>query len=416
MRAPRSATLKLWDGVRMRSAAVADAPAERSVRVPAAWSDTAAAGLAGLVAGRAVDLAAAAEVWLSRLCDLAAPAHAMLLRQCVAPAAGAWGTGEAGVVVNLEGADPESLGDRARLAADVARRLWPDRRPRLVLTGLAGMLAARGLAYDALAARQAAVACVATLSAGAGADLVLAVAAPGPIDALLGVETCGIAPALSPLDETGALSRASLAFLHARGVAPMAALAAALVGAEVLPASSRAGHLAMHQALAPVLDEMPAVPPLLAHPQAVTPRRELPARRGGRAQKVVLGGHRVFVRTGEYEDGSLGEVSIALPQGSPAVRALADCLSHVVGVALQHGAPVGDIIDALAGTRFSPHGAVEGDPELSHASSPLDYAARTLARHYAPEAALPQVPAEADEAPLLPLELAAAPKRLRLVK
>jgi hypothetical protein len=146
------------------------------------------------------------------------------------------------------------------------------------------------------------------------------------------------------------------------------------------------------------------------------PRRELPARPGGYAGRVTLGGHRVFVRTGEFADGGLAEVSLGLPKESAAVRALADSLGQVMSLALQHGTPLADLIELLVGTRFGPAGAVDGDPDVTRASSPLDYLARSLAAAYLPGLRLE--PAEAAEAaPALPLDLPSqARPALRIVR
>ncbi len=148
----------------------------------------------------------------------------------------------------------------------------------------------------------------------------------------------------------------------------------------------------------------------------------MPARRGGYAQKATVGGQKVFLRTGEYADGRLGEVAISLPHASPAVRALVECLSQAIGIGLQHGAPLAEFLEAMAGTRFGSSGAVEGDASVVRATSPLDYVARNLAHAYLPGTVLPRAePEDDDPAPLLPLDLApqsppASRRGLRVVK
>src|SRR5579871_1849019 len=94
-----------------------------------------------------------------------------------------------------------------------------------------------------------------------------AITAPGTEDALLGVETGGIAPAFSPLDETGALTRTARAWLAAKGVTPEAALAEALAGGDPLPLASAADYVAMHDAVAPLVQAMPARPEPVRQPQ-----------------------------------------------------------------------------------------------------------------------------------------------------
>ena len=118
----------------------------------------------------------------------------------------------------------------------------------------------------------------------------------------------------------------------------------------------------------------------------------------------------------EFADGSLAEISIGLPKEAAPVRALADCLSHVVSLALQHGVPLGEIVDVFAGTKFGPAGTVDGDPQTTVASSPLDYLARSLAAAYLPGVALEPADPEPAAAPLLPLEMPPAGPRLRVVR
>ena len=137
-------------------------------------------------------------------------------------------------------------------------------------------------------------------------------------------------------------------------------------------------------------------------------RQELPARRRGFTQKAAVGGHRVFLRTGEYADGRLGEVGLALPREATAVRGLADALASAISIGLQHGTPLEAYLDALAHMRFAPAGAVEGDPAVDRASSIPDYVVRSLAATYLGRlvpASGEEPPAKPEEPPLLPLDL-----------
>ncbi|MEO8716301.1 MAG: hypothetical protein ABI369_14945, partial [Acetobacteraceae bacterium] len=222
-------------------------------------------------------------------------------------------------------------------------------------------------------------------------------------------------PAFSPLDGAGALTRAARAWLAARAIPPEAALAASLAGTAVFPVADAAAHRAMHDALAPFFAAMPARPDAgdAAHPAPV--RRELPARRAGYTQKAAIGGHRVYVRTGEYTDGALGEISVALPKDSGAMRGLMDGLAASVSLGLQHGVPLAEFIEAFTLTRFGPAGAVDGDPAVARASSVLDYVARHLAANYLPGHAIPDPVDEPASAPppLLPLDLPADPRARR---
>jgi hypothetical protein len=397
-----------WPRLRTRLVLAAPDPdaAPRPVELPAAWDDAAAEALAGLAPGGGrASLTAAAEVWLRRLPpDLAALARDWLLRRIAAPDALAWGGGRDGVAINLAafeepglGLDGRALREVGRAAVAMARALAPTAAPVLRLTDLDGMLANRGLDYGSAAAREAAVAVAAALHE-TGARLV---GGPGRVDALLGAEAGGIAPRFDWLDPAGRLSRGARALLAARGLSAEAALAATLTGRSPLR----------------LFVAVPAMPEAAAPTAAPTaPRRELPARPGGYAGRVTLGGHRVFVRTGEFADGGLAEVSLGLPKESAAVRALADSLGQVMSLALQHGTPLADLIELLVGTRFGPAGAVDGDPDVTRASSPLDYLARSLAAAYLPGLRLE--PAEAAEAaPALPLDLPSqARPALRIVR
>ncbi len=249
-----------------------------------------------------------------------------------------------------------------------------------------------------------------------------AIAAPGAEDALLGVETGGIAPAFSPLDEAGGLTRTARAWLAAKGVTAEAALADVLAGGNPLPLASAADHLATHEAVAPFVHAMPARPEPVSRPMHLGRRRELPPRRAGYTQKAAVGGHRLYLRTGEYEDGSLGEVFVALQKEGAAFRGLMDNFAVAVSLGLQHGVPLEAFVEAFTFTRFGPAGAVEGDPAVAHATSLLDYAFRHLAANYLGRRDIPEAEAEEadtvgngsrDHAPLLPLDLPAELPRAR---
>ena len=242
---------------------------------------------------------------------------------------------------------------------------------------------------------------------------------PSAADALLGVETGGIAPAFAPVGAAGLL-RASRAWLSARGISLEAALAAALAGEPVVPVATAADHAAMHDTVAAFLHAMPPRPAVTPQPANDTQREELPARRRGYTQKTAIGGHRIFIRTGEYADGRLGEIGLALPRESAAVRGLADAFATALSLGLQHGAPLEAYVDALCHARFAPAGPVEGDPAVDHARSIADFVARSLAASYLGRiipAKTTEAPAKLEEPPLLPLELPLNRRRpaLRLV-
>jgi hypothetical protein len=242
------------------------------------------------------------------------------------------------------------------------------------------------------------------------------IAEPGEADALLGVETGGIAPAFSPLGAERGLSRTARAWLASRGITPEAALADLLAGGDPLPTPSAAAHAAMHDAVAPFVHAMPARPEAVRQPLHAARRRELPPRRAGYTQKAAVGGHRLYLRTGEYDDGTLGEVFVALHKEGAAFRGLMDNFAIAVSLGLQHGVPLEAYVEAFTFTRFGPAGAVEGDPAVAHATSLLDYTFRHLAANYLGRRDIPEAEVEEadtvgngsrDHAPLLPLDLPA---------
>jgi hypothetical protein len=249
-----------------------------------------------------------------------------------------------------------------------------------------------------------------------------AIGAPGAAEALLGVETGGIAPAFAPLDDAGALTATARLWLAARGVSGEAALAALLGGRSPFPAAGPASHAAMHDAVAPFVHAMPARPEArpLAPPAPVRPRRDLPSRRTGSVRRASVGGQMLVLGTAEYADGELGEVAIQLLKAAPGMRGLMESFAQAVSLGLQHGVPLEEFVEAFTGTCYGPAGVVEGDPAVRRASSLVDYVFRNLAANYLGRTDIPEplddfAEPERERAPLLPLEL---PRRrgLRLVK
>lgn len=404
--------------------------------------------------------------------------HRLLLAQRGAPSAAVWAGGAdpcPGFVLNLPAFhDPEHGFDLAGFAAAarlgaIALTLAMPAAPRLAVgfADLAGLLAAIGVEYDSEAARNTAAGLAALMRAEAdraSAEMAdrfgalaqaqpvaaappetaipglaeaasraqqeaaarpqrrhaatTAIAAPGPAEALLGVETGGIAPAFSPLDNEGKLTRTAHARLAAAGLSVEGALAAMLSGRNPLPSATPAAHQAMHAAVAPHLHAVPARPgesPALPARQ----RRELPSRRAGYTQKAAVGGHKLFLRTGEYADGRLGEIFIGLHKEGAAFRGLMDSFAIAVSLGLQYGVPLEEFVEAFTFTRFGPSGAVEGDPAVARATSLIDYVFRTLAVNYLGRTDLPEAEDEGEDtvgggaserwqqegAPLLPLAL-----------
>ncbi|MAR79336.1 MAG: ribonucleoside-diphosphate reductase, adenosylcobalamin-dependent [Rhodospirillaceae bacterium] len=111
-------------------------------------------------------------------------------------------------------------------------------------------------------------------------------------------------------------------------------------------------------------------------------RTKLPQRRKGYTQKATVGGHKVYLRTGEFEDGSLGEVFIDMHKEGSAFRSLMDGFAIAISLGLQYGVPLEEFVDAFTFTRFEPSGMVEGNDAIKMATSVLDYLFRELAVSY----------------------------------
>ncbi|MBX6373644.1 MAG: hypothetical protein IRZ13_05325, partial [Acetobacteraceae bacterium] len=268
----------------------------------------------------------------------------------------------------------------------------------------------------------------------------VALALPDAVEALLGAETGGLAPAAGATrlafdPVTGEL--ADRPTLAARRAGARAATLLAPVG----PAARRA----MEDAVGPFLHADPPAPVAVALPDPVPvpepvaeTRRPVPpaVRRNGVTWRVSVGGHRIALRTTEDAEGRLVEIAITLSKEGAAFRSLMDALAQSVSLGLARGVPLADYVEAYAYTRFGPAGTVEGDPDIPRATSFLDWAFRRLAMDYLGRRDLPQ-PSEEDCAPdalgsaaqqtlpLLPMELPPAwpaprrrpaPRGLRVVR
>ncbi|MEZ6023476.1 MAG: hypothetical protein R3C16_08735 [Hyphomonadaceae bacterium] len=119
-----------------------------------------------------------------------------------------------------------------------------------------------------------------------------------------------------------------------------------------------------------------------AAPPAQERRRRLPERRKGYIQKSVVGGHKVYLHTGEYDDGELGEIFIDLHKEGAAFRSLMNNFAISISIGLQYGVPLEEYVDAFLFTRFEPAGEVKGNETIRHATSILDYIFRELAVSY----------------------------------
>lgn len=410
--------------------------------------------------------------------ELAAGLRALLLARRGAPGAEVWRDRkeDARFVLNLPAfLDAEGGFDAAGYAAAVALGvrvldiLGHGRAPRLRLgfADLAGLLAAFRLPYGGAEA-QAVAAAIAALTRGAAeaesgrlaalhgalhpvaliwpeppaetpvpglaaaarAALDEAAASPGlrhagcvalapadAVEALLGAETAGLAPAAGPLQP--ARDAAGRFVLRPTRAAERAGEEAPSLLAPPPPGA----RAAMEAAAMPFLDAAPPAPVAIAAPPQA-PRRAAPrpvASAAARTWRVAVGGARVALRATEDDRGRLREISFSLPREGAAARALLEALAQAVSLGLAHGVPLPAFVEAYA---YSPGagGTVEGDPAIRRATSVLDWAFRRLAIDYLGRGDLPDPAEEETEAamapaqpPLLPLDLPAqpAPRRRR---
>ncbi|MGE3143224.1 MAG: TSCPD domain-containing protein, partial [Hyphomonadaceae bacterium] len=161
---------------------------------------------------------------------------------------------------------------------------------------------------------------------------------------------------------------AGVALLRVRAEAPLAALS-----------------------LPPLEDVLEEAPPRAAaseakveivEVEAEAQRRRLPDRRKGYIQKATVAGHKVYLHTGEYDDGALGEIFIDLHKEGAAFRSLMNNFAIAISIGLQYGVPLEDYVEAFLFTRFEPAGEVKGNDTIRHATSILDYIFRELAVSY----------------------------------
>ncbi|MCC5815665.1 MAG: vitamin B12-dependent ribonucleotide reductase [Leptospira sp.] len=114
----------------------------------------------------------------------------------------------------------------------------------------------------------------------------------------------------------------------------------------------------------------------------VSQRRRLPNRRAGYTQKAMVGGHKVYLRTGEYEDGQLGEIFIDMHKEGAAFRSLMNAFAISISLGLQHGVPLEEFVEAFTFFKFEPNGMVSGNPHIKMGTSVIDYLFRELAVTY----------------------------------
>jgi ribonucleoside-diphosphate reductase alpha chain len=123
-------------------------------------------------------------------------------------------------------------------------------------------------------------------------------------------------------------------------------------------------------------------------------RRRMPERRSGYTQKAVIGGHKLYLRTGEYQDGTLGEIFLDMHKEGAAFRSLMNCFAIAISLGLQHGVPLEEFVDAFVFTRFEPNGPVKLNDHIKMSTSIIDYIFRELAITYLDRNDLAQVAPE----------------------
>ncbi|MEQ8763664.1 MAG: vitamin B12-dependent ribonucleotide reductase [Planctomycetota bacterium] len=126
----------------------------------------------------------------------------------------------------------------------------------------------------------------------------------------------------------------------------------------------------------------------------IAKRRRLPNRRGGYTQKAVIGGHKVYLRTGEYDDGTIGEIFLDMHKEGAAFRSLMNAFAIAISLGLQHGVPLEEYVDAFVFSRFEPNGIVSGNSRIKMSTSVIDYIFRELAVTYLGRDDLAQVSSE----------------------
>src|SRR5258706_13344411 len=135
----------------------------------------------------------------------------------------------------------------------------------------------------------------------------------------------------------------------------------------------------------PALSLAPAAQPSpSASPPALPTgtRVRLPKKRHGFTQEAKVGGHKIFLRTGEYASGQLGEIFIDMHKEGAAFRSLMNCFAMAVSVGLQYGVPLETFVEQFTFTRFEPQGLVEGHPNIKFSTSIVDYLFRVLGVEY----------------------------------
>ena len=118
------------------------------------------------------------------------------------------------------------------------------------------------------------------------------------------------------------------------------------------------------------------------HNKKTNDRSKMPDRRKGYIQKVSIGDHKIYLHTGEYDDGKVGEIFIDMNKEGELVKALMNNFAIAISLGLQYGVPLDEFVDAFIETKFEPSGEIKGNDRILNASSILDYIFRELAISY----------------------------------
>lgn len=338
------------------------------------------------------------------------------------------------------GADTKAIGKTVGLWADVLRACAKKSAPAgtISLTGFAALFAQTGLPYDSDEARRLAEEIAITAMAAAGDCVIIAALEPdGVIARLMEADSLGIAPLNDVLVQTASgreLRSCVISGLKALGlgmtdksamtafsrpaaetvIALAEKLEAVISGpapahlslptdagpdqvARLMRQAGKAGlsHLKIERqgsGLTALLDGIDEdlepgderiveriVEKIIEKP---VNRRKMPDRRKGYIQKATVGGHKVYLHTGEFDSGELGEIFIDMHKEGAAFRSLMNNFAIAISIALQYGVPLEEFVDAFVFTRFEPAGEVEGNDSIRHATSILDYLFRELAVSY----------------------------------
>jgi ribonucleoside-diphosphate reductase alpha chain len=141
-------------------------------------------------------------------------------------------------------------------------------------------------------------------------------------------------------------------------------------------------------------DKVEALAQAMSSQMARTYRKKLPNRRGGYTQAATIGGTKLYLRTGEYEDGTLGEIFLDIHREGAGFRAVLNCFAIAVSMGLQHGVPLEEFCEAFLFTRFEPNGMVQGSDTVKFSTSLIDFIFRELAISYLGRFELAQVEPE----------------------